>query len=136
MRQVTGAYRPNSDHGTWKTYIAVMKIAKTNARTFSASEAVSAVDKLVLTTVNAPYKRDISAAALSECLANADLGIWPIHVATFLTDVEPHLVFRFTASHGISKSELAKAYLAMKAQTGERNPALEAELVPLETAAR
>ena len=113
-----------------------MKLAKADTSTFSATGKTPAVDKLVLATVNAPYMRDISAAALSECLANADLGIWPVHVATFFTDVDTDLVFRFAASHGISKSELANAYLAMKAQTGERNPALEAELVPLGTAAR
>jgi hypothetical protein len=89
-----------------------------------------------LATINAPYKRDISAAALIECLASADLGIWPVHVATFFTDVDMDLVFRFSEAHGISRSNLTKAYLAMKARTGERNPALEAELVPLGTADR
>jgi hypothetical protein len=112
-----------------------MKLEKTNADAFSATGKAPMVDKLVLSTVNAPYKRDISAAALSECLANAELGIWPVHVATFFTDVNPDLVFRFAASHGISNSDLAKAYLAMKTETGERNQDLEAKLVPLGTVA-
>ena len=112
-----------------------MKLAKTNTRTLRAAGKTSAVDKLVLATVNAPYKRDISAAALSECLVDAELGNWPVHVATFFTDVDADLVFRFAALHGISKSGLAKAYFAMRAETGEHNPDLEAELVPLGTAA-
>jgi hypothetical protein len=94
-----------------------------------------AMDKLVLATVNAPYKRDISAAALCECLAHAEPGAWPVHLASFFTDVDPDLVFGFAASHGISKVALAEAYAAMKAATGECNPILEHELGPLATAA-
>lgn len=89
------------------------------------------MDGLVLATVNAPYKRDISAAALQECIAKASLNGWPVHVATFFTDVDPFLVFQFADTHGISKSKLAKAYMVMKASTGEHNPDLETELVPL-----
>ena len=111
-----------------------MRSTKPNALS-NAGGHDAAVDKLVLAAVNAPYKRDISADALSECLATAELGGWPVHVATFFTDLDPSLVFRFAASHGISKAGLAKAYSVMKAQTGERHPALEAELAPLGTAA-
>jgi hypothetical protein len=118
-----------------KAYIAVMKLAKTSAGPFSAIGKNPAVDKLVLATINAPYKRDISAAALCDCLANAELGPWPVHVATFFTDINPDLVFSFAASHDISKSALAKAYFAMKTATGECNPDLEAKLAPLGTVA-
>src|SRR6266849_4653319 len=107
-----------------------MQSAKTSASSLIATEK-PAVDKLVLATVNAPYKRDITAAALCDCLANADLGLWPVHVATFFTDINPDLVFGFAASHGISESALANAYLAMKSATGECNPDLEAKLAPL-----
>ena len=101
-----------------------------------AAEGVSAVDKLVLATVNAPFKRDISVATLQQCVAEAKIGEWSVHVATFFTDVPPHLIFDFAASHGIPKSKLAHAYLVMKTKTGERNPDLEGELVPLATSAR
>jgi hypothetical protein len=94
------------------------------------------VDKLVLATVNAPYKRSISAAALQQCIVEVELDDWQVHVATFFTDVSAHLVFGFADAHGISKSKLADAYLAMKAKTGERNPALESDLVPLASSAR
>ncbi|MFB9267601.1 hypothetical protein ACFFWD_31425 [Bradyrhizobium erythrophlei] len=100
------------------------------------AEGSSAVDKLVLATVNAPFKRDISAAILHQCIARAELADWRVHVTTFFTDVSPQLVFGFAALHGISKSELAKAYVLIKTKTGEYNPDLESELVPLATSAR
>jgi hypothetical protein len=96
----------------------------------------SAMDKLVLATVNAPYKRSIDAATLRNCLANLDLDQWLVHVATFFTDVAPELVFKFADQHGISGSKLAKAYLAMEKRTGERNPDLETDLVPMAFSSR
>lgn len=95
-----------------------------------------AVDKLVLATVNAPYKRSIDAATLRDCLAKLDLDRWLVHVATFFTDVAPELMFKFVDQHGISRSTLAKAYLAMKRKTGERNPDLETDLVPMASSSR
>jgi hypothetical protein len=91
--------------------------------------AASAVDKLVLATVNAPYKKSIDAATLQNCLAKRDLDPWLVHVVTFFTDVAPELVFKFADQHGISRSALAKAYFAMKKRTGEQNPVLETDLV-------
>ncbi len=96
----------------------------------------SAVDKLVLATVNAPYKRSINAATLRNCLAKLDLDQWLVHVVTFFTDVAPELVFKFADQHGISRSTLAKAYLAMKKKTGEQNPDLETGLVPVASSPR
>jgi hypothetical protein len=112
-------------------------MVRTKAKTSASRNAGtnSAVDKLVLATVNAPYKREISVSILKECLVKGEPGDWPVHLASFFTDVSPNLVFRFAALHGISKSKLAQAYLAMKAKTGELNPDLEAELVPLATVA-
>jgi len=93
------------------------------------------VDKLVLATVNAPYKREITASTLTECLLKADAGDWLVHVATFFTDVSPALIFTFAASHGITTIKLAQAYLAMKSTTGELNLDLEAVLEPVATVA-
>ena len=95
-----------------------------------------AVDKLVLATVNAPYKRAIDAAALQASLAKLNLDRWLVHIATFFTDVAPELVFKFADQHGISRSRLAEAYRAVKRRTGERNPNLEADLVPMAPPAR
>jgi len=113
-----------------------MTFSKTNSTTLTETGSTTAVDKLVLATVNAPYKRDISASTLSACLADGEFSNWLVHAATFFTDVDVDLVFRFAALHGISKSALAKSYRAIRAETGERNPNLEAELVPLGTAAQ
>jgi hypothetical protein len=96
---------------------------------------LEAVDRLVLAAVNGPYKRSIDAQTLARCLAKQDPGEWPVHVATFFTDVRRNLVFAFAAGHAVSTSELAQAYFASKNKTGERNPDLEAELVSLATAA-
>jgi hypothetical protein len=113
-----------------------MTYSVSNIHAIGAAEGFSAVDELVLATVNAPYKRDITVVALRECIANAKVDAWPVHVATFFTDVEPSLIFGFASAHGISKSRLAEAYLAMKAKTGEQNPDLEVELAPLASSPR
>jgi len=97
--------------------------------------AGKATDKLVLATVNAPYKRAIDARTLAGCLAKAEPGVWSVHLATFFTDVSPKLVLAFATAHGVSKSKLAEAYLVTKKRTGEKNSDLEAELVPLAAAA-
>jgi hypothetical protein len=115
----------------------IRELAKESARAGVAPQLdASAVDKLVLATVNAPYKRSIDAATLRDCLAKLDLDPWLVHVATFFTDVSPELVFKFAAQHGISRFTLAKAYLAMKRKAGERNPGLEADLVTMATSSR
>jgi hypothetical protein len=109
---------------------------ETKTHYFGAAEGDSAVDRLVLSTVNAPYKRTITAATLQECILTSRLDEWTVHIATFFTDVSPNLVLGFASAHGISKSKLAEVYLAMKTKTGERNPDLEAELAPVATSAR
>jgi len=93
-----------------------------------STRSTSAVDKLVLATVNAPFKRNISAATLQECIAQARIDEWPAHVAAFFTDVSSSLVLRFAALHDIPKSRLAEAYAVMKATTGEQNLDLEGKL--------
>jgi hypothetical protein len=108
-----------------------MTSAATRTHAIGSAAGVSAVDTLVLATVNAPYKRDISAAILQECIAEASFGDWRVHVATFFTDVAPDLILNFASAHGISKPRLAETYQLIKSKTGERNPELEAKLVSL-----
>jgi excisionase family DNA binding protein len=93
------------------------------------------VDELVLGTTNAPYKRSITAAQLSSRLASGKSEPWKVHVATFFTDVKPELILKFAEIHDISKLVLASTYRRMKAETGEANPALEAVLGQLASAA-
>ena len=94
------------------------------------------LDDLVLGTTNAPYRRAISADQLTVCLSSCESGSWKVHVATFFTEVRPELVLRFAELHGVSMSELASAYHAMKVVTGEANPVLEADLEQLAPTAR
>ncbi len=84
------------------------------------------VDQLVLGTTNAPYKRSITPSALAESLASGNCEPWTVHVVNFFNDVNPELVFRLAEAHGISTRTLASTYRALKAATGEGNPALEA----------
>jgi hypothetical protein len=107
----------------------------TPAGSFDSAEDGSAVDRLVLSTVNAPYRRDINAAKLVNCIRNAELNEWPAHIAAFFTDVSPDLVLGFARVHGISEPSLWAAYLAVRSQTGERNPNLEGRLVAMAASA-
>jgi prevent-host-death family protein len=86
------------------------------------------VDELVLGTTNAPYTRSITAATLAKSLTSGKCGQWKVHIATFFTDVKPELILEFAEVHGISRRVLASTYRALKAATGEGNPALEAIL--------
>ncbi|MEJ2378967.1 MAG: hypothetical protein P8Y53_09490 [Pseudolabrys sp.] len=115
--------------------VRVHELAKASGPIESGPDA-SAADKLVLTTVNAPYKRSIDAATLRDSIAKCDLDRWLVHVTTFFTDVAPELVFQFAERHDISRSMLAKAYRAMKRKSGERNPDLEADLVRMASSSR
>jgi hypothetical protein len=98
--------------------------------------APAAVDKMVLATVNAPYKRSIDAATLRKCLATQELDRWLVHVATFFNVVAPEFVFKFADQHGISRSALRKAYLEMRRRTGERNSNMEDHLVAMASSSR
>lgn len=86
------------------------------------------VEELVLGTTNAPYKRSITATELTRGLVSGKSEPWTVHVATFFTDVKPELILKFAKMHGISRRVLASTYRAMKATTGEANPALETVL--------
>jgi excisionase family DNA binding protein len=83
------------------------------------------VEELVLGTTNASYKRSITATELARALASGKSEPWTVHVATFFTDVKPELVLKFAEMHGISRRALASSYRAVRAATGEANPALE-----------
>lgn len=101
----------------------------------SIHRSPSAVDALVLGTVNAPYKRAISAEELAQALASGHLRNWLVHIATYFTDVRPTLVIEFAEAHGIGHVELENVYTSVKRTTGERSTDLEAALVALAHAA-
>ena len=108
----------------------VLRIKASEERRPSGRQSIpdQEIDELVLGTTNAPYKKVISAAQLAKHLASSRSGPWNVHVATFFTDVRPELILKFAAIHGVSKSDLATTYRAVKAATGEANPRLEAAL--------
>lgn len=92
-------------------------------------------DRLVLSTVNAPYRRRIDAETLAQCLRSGAAGAWTVHVATFFVDVRPELVVRFAERHAIDLETLTRTYRSVRDETGERSPRLEAELVGLDVVA-
>jgi hypothetical protein len=122
-----------STHSTG--YMRGMAPTNTALHASSAGDSSSA-DVLILATVNAPYKRNIGSATLQACLAEARIDEWQVHVATFFTDVSMNAMLGFADAHRISRHQLAEAYRAMRATTGERNPRLEAELAELAPASR
>lgn len=88
----------------------------------------SQTDALVLSTVNAPYRRAIDAESLTSCLRTGGMSDWIVHLATFFVDVRPGLVLRFADQHGVDIERLSRTYHELKAATGERSPAFEAAL--------
>lgn len=113
-----------------------MPISTTSIGILGTIDESSAVDRIVLAIVNAPYKQPISAAILEQSIAAADIETWPAHIANFFTDLPPDLIFRFASAHAIPNSVLAKAYRVMKTKTGEHNLDFEAALVALAPASR
>jgi len=93
------------------------------------------LDELVLGTVNAPWKRMLTAEQLEQAVATGALGDFLPHLAILFTEVSPPLVVRFAAQHGISQAELSVAYERVKILTGAGNAALEGLIVSMGKAA-
>jgi len=98
--------------------------------TVVAMTSVSAakVDRLVLGTVNASFKRSLDAETLAASVKSAEIDPWLPHIATFFIEVKPHLVLAFAEGHGITIAALGATYAKIKALTGEFNKVLDAEL--------
>lgn len=90
---------------------------------------MSSTDKLVLGTVNASWKNKIDAKTLAEAIGGGAIEPDLVHVATFFSEVRPHLILRFAQEHRISKATLKAAYKKAVALTNEANPDLEKALV-------
>ncbi|MCJ2093788.1 hypothetical protein MKK67_15000 [Methylobacterium sp. J-072] len=89
------------------------------------------IDALVLGTVNAPFRKPIDVATLVFSLGTGKVRPWLVHLATFFSEVAPDLVLDFARRHDVVDAKLARAYDAVKAQTGVENAALEKALVTL-----
>lgn len=83
------------------------------------------VDRLVLGTVNASWKRAIDATTLTTTISTGQLEGWLPHLATFFNEVRAELVLEFARAHGINNYLLLTCYQSVAVQTGERNLELE-----------
>jgi hypothetical protein len=78
---------------------------------------------LILTTVNAPYRRQLSAQELAECLLDhAKAKAAPGHMSTFFGEVDPALQADFASQFGISQVQLAASAKTFAAYSGEFYP--------------
>lgn len=102
--------------------------SKSLGRSSNRTSAPRDVDRLVLGTTNAPYRRTINSADLVARLKSRDWQNWMAHVVTFFTEVRPELVLQFAQLHDVPVRDLSAAYQEMKSATGEANPALERAL--------
>ena len=78
---------------------------------------------LVLTTVNAPYSKQLDAQQLAYCLKNQTAAIAvPGHMSAFFGEVKPALQIDFASQFEITESELAAAAKAFALYSGESYP--------------
>lgn len=78
------------------------------------------VPAIVLTTVNAPHSKKLSAAALAHCLKDHMAALEaPGHMSAFFGDVSAAHQIAFAAAFGISDDQLASAAQQFAAYSGE-----------------
>ena len=78
---------------------------------------------IVLTTVNAPYSKPLSAQELVYCLLDtAAAKDHPGHMSSFFGDVKPELQTAFAEAFGITKSQLIEAAKSFSPYSGEQYP--------------
>ena len=75
---------------------------------------------LVLTTVNAPYSKQLDAAGLADCLSDLELAkAYSGQVSSFLSEVPVEWQLEFAAKHNISSCELGRFASTFSEWTGE-----------------
>jgi hypothetical protein len=78
---------------------------------------------LVLTTVNAPHSRQLTAEELAFCLLSlAAAQAVPGHMSAFFGEVSPELQCEFADMFGISHAKLVEAAKAFASISGESYP--------------
>ncbi len=78
---------------------------------------------LVLTTVNAPYSKQLTAHELAYCLMDeAAAKAVPGHMSSFFGEVEPALQVDFASEFDITEPQLAAAAKAFAKFSGESYP--------------
>jgi hypothetical protein len=78
---------------------------------------------LVLTTVNAPHSKQLTAQELAHCLLDhAAAKAVPGHMSSFFGEVKPDLQLAFAALFGITPAQLAAAAKAFSSYSGASYP--------------
>jgi hypothetical protein len=78
---------------------------------------------LVLTTVNAPYSKQLTAQELAHCLLDQTAAkAVPGHMSSFFGEVQPRLQVGFASLFGITEPQLAAAAKAFAIYSGESYP--------------
>ncbi|MET3900891.1 hypothetical protein ABIB57_004859 [Devosia sp. UYZn731] len=74
----------------------------------------------MLTTVNAPYSKQLDGAGLAHCLANLELAkAYSGQVSSFLSEVPVEWQLEYAAAYDISSLDLAKFTSTFSKWTGE-----------------
>jgi len=79
---------------------------------------------LVLTTVNAPYSKQLDAEELVQFLLNpaAAAEVCPGHISSFFSEVKPHLQVQFAHQFGVTKDQLIASEQAFAKFSGQHYP--------------
>ncbi|HVQ68139.1 MAG TPA: hypothetical protein VMT08_11625 [Bradyrhizobium sp.] len=78
---------------------------------------------LVLTTINAPYSKQLDAQGLAFCLLHPEAAkAAPGHMSSFFGEVSPKLQIEFACSCNITEQQLAAAAKAFAIYSGETYP--------------
>ena len=78
---------------------------------------------LVLTTINAPHRRQLTAEELAHCLRDHDAAkAAPGHMSSFFGEVEPELQLEFAHLFNITDAALIAAAKAFALYSGESYP--------------
>jgi len=87
------------------------------------------VDALVMGTVNAPWKRTLTAEQLAAAVRTGEIEPHICHLSSFYGEVAPDLVLDFAASHAITAETLSTRYREVRKLSGTLNRTLEPYLV-------
>lgn len=90
----------------------------------------SRTERLILGTVNAPWKRQIDGKTLAALIVSGNPGDWLPHLATFFSEVRAALIWDFAKDHGITDDVILSSYRVVRDLSGEVNPDFEEASAP------
>jgi hypothetical protein len=78
---------------------------------------------VVLTTINAPHRRKLTAAELARCLQDHEAArAAPGHMSSFFGEIRPELQLAFADAFGIGRAQLVASAKAFSAYSGQAYP--------------